>query len=102
MSIPSTVKKIGRQAFQRCYVLDDVVIPEGVEEIGDRAFTFCVLLKSVTLPRSVKKIKNFTHKDMEPQSIFYLDENVTVTVPAGSYAEKYCKRNNVPYKVKEN
>ncbi len=102
VSIPCTVRKIGRRAFMRCYDLDNVVIPEGVEEIGERAFYCCISLKSIALPESVKKIKNFTHKNTEPQNIFSLDENVNVTVPAGSYAEKYCKRNNVPYKVKEN
>ena len=101
VSIPSTVRKIGRRAFMRCYELDNVVIPEGVEEIGERAFYCCISLKSIDLPESVKKIKNFTHKNIEPQNIFSLDENVTVTVPAGSYAEKYCRRNNVPYAIKE-
>lgn len=99
--IPSTVKKIGRRAFQKCYALKEIVIPEGVEEVGDRAFSFCVLLKSLTLPRSVKKIKNYIHKNTEPQNIFYFDENLTVTVPAGSYAERYCKKNNIPYIIKE-
>lgn len=99
--IPSSVKKIGRRAFQRCLALEEIVIPEGVEEIGDRAFTCCLKLKSVTLPQSVKKIKNFTRKDIEPQTIFSLDDDVTVTVTEKSYGEKYCKKNNIPYKYKE-
>lgn len=102
VNIPSTVKKIGRRAFQRCYELKEIVIPEGVEEIGDRAFAYCVSLKSVILPQSVKKIKNYTHKNMEPQTIFLMDENVTITVIANSYAEKYCKKNNISYIIKEN
>ena len=99
VNIPNTVLKIGRMAFQRCYALEKIVVPEGVEEIGDRAFVSCTHLKSVILPESVRKIKNFTYKGREPQTVFCDDKNLTVTVSPKSYSEKYCKRNNIPYMI---
>lgn len=101
LSIPDTVRIIGRGAFQLCISLETAVIPEGTEEIGCTAFAGCKKLKSVTLPQSVKKMKNYKYKDRELQTVFYSDEDLTVTVSEKSYAEKYCKRNNIPYKIKE-
>ena len=101
LSIPNTVTKIGKQAFQLCISLEKAIIPEGVGEIESAAFAGCKKLKSVLLPLSVKKIKNYKYKDQETQTIFYMDNDLTVTVPEKSYAEKYCKRNNIRYMIKE-
>lgn len=99
--IPATVKKIEKWAFLRCFSLEEIIIPNGVEEIGEKAFAYCSKLKSLTLPQSVNKIKNYTHKGHEPETIFSENKNLTVTVPAKSYSEKYCKRNNIPYIISE-
>lgn len=97
VSIPASVEKIGRWAFIRCKALEEVIVPEGVVEIDENVFSNCPKLKTVTLPRSVKKIKNRTDSGHKPQTIFFESENVTVIVPEGSYAEKYCKKNEIPY-----
>lgn len=97
VSIPASVEKIGRWAFIRCKELEEVIVPEGVVEIDEKVFSNCPKLKTVTLPRSVKKIKNRTDSGHKPQTIFFESENVTVIVPEGSYAEKYCKKNEIPY-----
>ena len=101
LSIPNTVRIIGRDAFQLCISLETAVIPEGTEEIGNTAFAGCKMLKSVILPQSVKKIKNYKYKDRELQTIFYTDNDLIVTVPEKSYAEKYCRQNDIPYRIKE-
>lgn len=95
VTIPETVEAIRKWAFYSCSALETVVIPEGVAEIGPLAFADCISLKSVVLPRSVQKIKNYTRKGQEPQTVFHNDADVTVTVTAKSYAEKYCRRNNI-------
>lgn len=101
ITIPPTVKKIGKWAFLRCFSLEEITIPEGVEEIGEKVFSDCPELKSVTLPKSVKSIKNHKQKGRELETIFSGCEKLTVTVSAKSYAERYCKRNNIPYIIKE-
>ena len=97
VTIPKTVEVIHRRAFQECSALEAVVILEGVIEIEQLAFLGCTSLKTAVLPQSVKKIKNNTRKGQDPQTIFHEDVDVTVTVAPKSYAEKYCKRNNIQY-----
>ncbi len=101
IDIPSSVTKIGAWAFQNCRSLKSVTVPEGVTEIGERAFIVCGSLEILKLPASVKKIKNYKYRDHEPQTILYNTNSVTVTVPPKSYAEKYCKRSGIKYKVME-
>ena len=58
VSIPTSVKTIGAQAFHLCKSLNTIVIPEGVENIGVSAFGFCRGAKSVKFPNSLKTIKS--------------------------------------------
>ena len=55
MNIPSSVTKIGYQAFQGCSGLTSVTIPSSVTEI-DGAFSGCSGLTSVNIPSSVTDI----------------------------------------------
>ncbi len=73
------------------------MISEGVCEIRQRAFSGCVGLKTAVLPRSVRKIQNYTNIGQAPKAIFCDSADVVVTVEPKSYAEKYCKRNNIQY-----
>lgn len=100
VTIPKTVEIIRREAFQNCG-LEKVTILEGVTEIGPLAFSDCPLLKWIELPSSIKKIKNYTRSGQAPQTIFHKTEDVTAVVAPKSYAEKYCKRNQIPYVYKE-
>lgn len=101
IDIPSSVTKIGMWAFFNCKALKNAIIPEGVTEIGDRAFSLCKSLGTLELPSSVKKIKNYKYRDHAPQTILHNAYDVTVIVPPKSYAEKYCKRNDIKYRYKE-
>ncbi len=101
IEIPPTAEKIGDRAFWHCKALKTVVVPEGVREIGIMAFANNNL-KRVELPRSVAKIANYTEKGKPPKTIFDGSDNVTAVVYPKSYAEKYCKRNNIPFIYKEN
>ena len=60
VSIPSSVKKIGKTAFAYCDKLTDIVIPGSVEQIGDHAFVGCHSLRRIVIPGNVKKIGNFS------------------------------------------
>lgn len=95
------LKKIEKYVFANCQRLKELIIPEGVEEIGEMSFANCITLERVYLPASIRKIKNSYFKDCPPLSAFYNCPKVTVTVNGGSYSEKYCKRNNIPYKILE-
>lgn len=97
VTIPHSVKVIRREAFCNCSALERIVVSEGVCEIRQRAFSGCVGLKTAVLPRSVQKIQNYTNIGQAPKAIFCDSADVVVTVEPKSYAEKYCKRNNIQY-----
>ena len=56
ITIPNSVKAIGRWTFYQCSGLTSVTIPNGVNSIGQSAFANCSGLTSVTIPNSVKII----------------------------------------------
>ncbi len=53
ISIPGTVKTVGKSAFEGDYNIQTVTIAEGVTSIGDRAFASSTKITSVTLPASL-------------------------------------------------
>ena len=101
VTIPPTVRKIGREAFARCSSLEEIKIPEGVEDIGQEAFMKCGSLRSVTLPRSVRSMWRVGLKGSKPKTVFDGCNDLTVRVPAVSYAEEYCKENDIKYMIME-
>lgn len=59
VTLPASLRSIGKGAFSGCVALTAVEIPEGVESIGDGAFFFCRKLTSVSLPGSLREVGNF-------------------------------------------
>ncbi|MCR5388435.1 MAG: leucine-rich repeat domain-containing protein [Lachnospiraceae bacterium] len=61
ITIPSSYKSIGANAFYECKNLSSVSITEGLETIGSRAFYNCIALSNgatnaITIPSSVKSV----------------------------------------------
>lgn len=56
VTLPSSLKTIGHDAFYNCRKLTDIYIPFGVEEIGDNAFYGCNAFIEIDIPISVKRI----------------------------------------------
>ena len=72
-TIPSSVTKIGKNAFSFCDKLNSITIPEGVTAIGNAAFSGCLALTSITIPEGVTEIGN---------SAFYSCSSLTsITIP---------------------
>ena len=86
--VPSGTEIIGNHAFYGCPELSEINIPEGVTAIGAEAFYMCEGLTEITIPESVTVIgaDAFTYCD-----------SLTAVVVRGSYAEKYCMENGVPF-----
>lgn len=55
VTVPSSVKRIGKEAFLGCN-LTKATIAEGVEEIDDNAFRKCINLTEAKIPQSVKAL----------------------------------------------
>lgn len=56
VSLPTSIKTIGKGAFRGCKKLAYIHIPYGVEEIGDKSFYGCVDLIQIELPISSKRL----------------------------------------------
>lgn len=61
VSFPSTLKRIGKNAFRACYNLrGNLTLPNSIEEISDYAFYDCPLLSgALNLPSEIKSIGDF-------------------------------------------
>ena len=53
VTLPSTLKIIGGQAFNCCFDLTEINLPYGLEVIGGHAFANCQSLKYIDIPDSV-------------------------------------------------
>lgn len=51
---------IPKRAFQRCFLLNKIIIHPNVSSIGFRAFYQCTSLTQINIPSSVTEIKEFT------------------------------------------
>lgn len=71
-TIPSSVTRIGEEAFSQC-LLDDVTIPSNVTEIGNSAFEFTTNLTSVTISKSVTNIGDNAFWDCKELTDVYYD-----------------------------
>ena len=56
ITLPSTLRCIGANAFEGCTNLECVELPEGLESIGDGAFRNCTWMQEVSFPSSLTNI----------------------------------------------
>ncbi len=91
ITIPDSVTTIEPYAFEYCFALTNITIPDSVTTIGDWAFHNCIALTSITIPESVTSIG----EDLLGECTSL----TSVIVTPGSYAEQYCKDNNLPYEL---
>jgi len=110
--ISRSIRSIEAEAFRDCYNLFDVEIPAGVAEIGTDAFKHCGRKEDEDLSRGMtahsrrdlEYMFGWGYEAVESKLIGYqmgvydgyLYE-MTATVARGSYAEAYCKENNIQY-----
>ena len=78
LTLPSTLKTIGEEAFAGDSSLDDVVIPDGTVSIGSRAFADSSLTR-INLPFSLNSIAEDAFQGTEPRA----------AATAGTYAYRW-------------
>ncbi len=114
--LPCGLTEIRKAVFSQCWALEDIIIPESVMKIGTSSFHSCKALKRVELPPALTEIGYGAFSDcieleeiVFPKSVISIEANafgecpkLTATVDKGSFAEKYCKENQIKFKYKEN
>lgn len=90
VSLPSGLEHIGTQAFLRCLQLISISLPDSTCTIDAQAFADCRELKEINIPAGVTVIGD---------QVFENDENVVVTVTAGTSGENYCRENSIRMKT---
>lgn len=92
ITLPKSVRVIGKGAFWDCEALESVNIPEGVEVIRENTFAECYSLERLVIPRSVKSIE---------RRAFHACKRLTLVVERGSYAEEYCEKNKLSFEYSD-
>ena len=102
--IPTSVNRIGNEAFSYCSRLTSVNIPNSVTEIGEYAFYYCSSLTSVTIPNSLTTIGKLAFSactslleivvengnpnySSENGVLFNIDKTELITCPVGKEGE---------------
>ena len=87
VTIPDSVKSIGRYAFSGCTSLTSVTIPDSVTSIADYAFSGCTGLTSVTIGNSVTSIADYAFSGCTGLTSVTIGNSVT---SIGNYAFNRC------------
>ena len=77
VSLPASLKRIGKNAFTNCKALTVVTVPEGVTELGNNAFSSCTNLAQISLPGSLRTIGLGAFYKCEALTAFAIPEGVT-------------------------
>ena len=77
ITIPNSVKNIGKGAFAYCKNLTNVTIPNGVTSINYYTFDFCNSLTNITIPNSVTSIDNYAFKNCTNLKSITIPNSVT-------------------------
>lgn len=56
ISLPSSLKFIGKEAFAECRSLESIILPKNIERINEGCFTGCSSLKRIKIPKGVFSI----------------------------------------------
>ena len=87
VSIPNSVREIGKGAFLRCRFLVEVVLPNSVTNICTNTFSGCWSLTDIVIPNSVTNIRKNAFSDCWSLTKIVIPGSVT---KVGKYAFKDC------------
>lgn len=60
VTLPDSLLRIGRYAFQSCSYLQSIALPDALSELGEGAFFGCGLLSEIALPAALERVNAHT------------------------------------------
>lgn len=84
ISLPSTLRAIGREAFAECDLLGEVALSSGLTTIGEYAFDHCENLSFIQIPNTVTSIGEKAFQNCESLLSISLPEGID-KVPLGCF-----------------
>lgn len=97
VSLPSSLKRIGKRAFSECVSLKEIVIPESVYVIDEEMFMNCSSLEHVVLPSQTTEISTRMFSNCRSLRYFSLPKLIkTIEVEAfrRCYSLKHIEMND--------
>ncbi|MBR2296385.1 MAG: leucine-rich repeat domain-containing protein, partial [Clostridia bacterium] len=101
VTIPNTITKIGKSAFDGCALLESITVPSGVTEIGEYAFSGCSSVKNIKIPDGITIINKGTFKNCSSLEAITIPESVTAIKGVAFYGCSKITSVVVPNKVTE-
>ncbi len=80
INLPTTLIKIGNEAFAFCFQLKEIIVPENVTEIPYECFLYCESLESVTLPATLTTIGQCAFSDCTALKSITIPASVTTFI----------------------
>mgnify|MGYP003293015244 CR=1 FL=1 len=77
VTLPATLKSIGREAFYGCSRLETMELPDGVTTMGQNAFDNCSSLQSIDFGSSLRAVPYFAFYDCKELTSITLPASVT-------------------------
>lgn len=96
LTLPSTMKFIGAQAFNSCSKLVSINIPEGVTSIGHKTFNQCLSLQTITLPSTIISVSSEAFNQCTSLTSVTFNEGVTEVGANCFYGCKALTSINIP------
>lgn len=76
VEFPSTLTKIGENAFRNCYALDSLSLPSNIEEIGAFAFAYTAYTPdTLFVPENMKNF-NMSSFNRPKSKVYYIGKNI--------------------------
>lgn len=97
VTIPGSVKTVGKGAFADMTKLTDVTVPSNVTALMDDAFRNCTALKSIVLPRSITGLRSHTLGYKYSDGQYSRIDGFRIFCYKGSGAENYSKWNSLEH-----
>lgn len=97
ISIPNSVRTIGKNAFSNCWNLESIDLPDSVVSIGESAFSGCTNLKSVHLSWYVLSIGDYSFSNCPNLKLINIPKSVTTIG-----VNPFCGYRNTRLKINSN